>query len=181
MLNPYSFCYSNPVNFMDPTGLWTQSPNGVVTDNEEDIKQILNDIADGTFDPKNYAKSSFHYTLNGELHWMPFWLWYANQIGGGAGGGGRDWIEVAQSVASYLDTAGFCLGMAGGVVTLSGGITFGPAMMIGGSLMSLASDFIYIGTDLAKGDYGLATFRLATTLISVSYTHLDVYKRQVLL
>mgnify|MGYP000784154757 FL=1 len=160
MLNPYSFCYSNPVNFMDPTGLWTQSPNGVVTDNEEDIKQILNDIADGTFDPKNYAKSSFHYTLNGELHWMPFWLWYADQIGGGAGGGGRDWIEVAEDIADYLGIAGLSLTAIGPFT--GPGV---PYFMTTGSCLSLISDGIYITTDLIKGKNGLATYRIVMTIL----------------
>ena len=159
MLNPYSFCYSNPVNFMDPTGLWTQSPNGVVTDNEEDIKQILNDIADGTFDPKNYAKSSFHYTLNGELHWMPFWLWYADQIGGGAGGGGRDWIEVAEDIADYLGIAGLSLTAIGPFT--GPGV---PYFMTTGSCLSIISDGIYITTDVIKGETGLAVYRAIMTI-----------------
>jgi RHS repeat-associated protein len=37
----YSYCRSNPVNYIDPYGLWTSVPGGYKTDNPEEIDQFF--------------------------------------------------------------------------------------------------------------------------------------------
>ena len=55
---------------------------------------------------------------------------------------------------------------AGGVVvSLCGVEPVGPILVGVGSVMSIASDGIYITTDLIKGNYSLAFFRFFNTLL----------------
>ena len=163
MQNPYSFCFSNPVNNIDRLGMWAQSLDGVVSENDEDIEELLRDMRNGTFKSYNYLYINLN-NSNTEWHYQPAWIWYSltYQPGGGSGGGSSR-KRIAEKIAEYLNTSGAVLFYGGSAISLFGGGTIGVPMMAAGSVLSTASDVIYIVTDAIEGNYGLALFRASTT------------------